>query len=117
MGAHRHLTGRISVLAVVIPLALLHAYQQNPNTPNLAAGGTGPQSFSVGPDALLALKEQGGNISVFPSNTNTITIEPRNHGTVVTPNPQSVKILYSRALNAQGHDLRKEPTLERKELA
>lgn len=91
-----------AVLAVVIPLALLHAYQQNTNNPT--ASGTGPQSFSVGPDALLSLKEQGGNISIFPSHTNIITIQPRTHGTVATPDPQHVRILYSRALNAQGHD-------------
>jgi len=88
-----------AVLAVVIPLTLLHAYQQNP-----ATGSTGPRSFAVGSDALLALKEQGGNISVFPSNTNTITVQPRAHGTIVAPNPQNVRILYSRTLTAQGHD-------------
>lgn len=91
-----------AVLAVVIPLALLHAYQQNTNTPT--ANGTSPQSFSVGSNALLSIKEQGGNISIFPSHTNTITVEPRTHGTVVAPDPRQVRILYTRTLNAQGHD-------------
>lgn len=86
-----------SVLALTLPFLLLH---QN------AAGstGTGPQSFSVGSNALLSVKEQSGNISVYPSQTNVMTITPRKSGTTLAPASGSVRILYNRTLNAQGQD-------------
>lgn len=90
-----------AVLAVAVPLLVLHLYQQPAAGAN---GGTGPQSFSVGANAVLSLKEQGGDVSVYPSNNSVITVRPRKHGTVVAPSPQSVRILYSQTVNAQGHE-------------
>lgn len=91
----------VGILAAAIPLLLLHASQQNASTLN---GGVEPQSFSVGSNAVLVIKEQGGDISVHPSNTNVITVTPRAHGTLTAPNPQNVKILYTHTSDAQGHD-------------
>lgn len=88
-----------SVLAVVVPLALLHLYQPPANSPS-----SRPRSFSVGANAVLSIKEQGGDISVYPSHNNTITVQPRNHGTAVAPDSQNVRILYDRISNAQGNE-------------
>lgn len=89
----------ISLLAVI---ALLHANEQCTNAATM--NNTGPQSFTVRSNALLSIKEQGGNISVFPSNNSTITVEARNHGTLNAPDPHQVRILYNQTLTAQGND-------------
>jgi DUF4097 and DUF4098 domain-containing protein YvlB len=58
----------------------------------------------VGSHALLSVKEQSGNISVFPSHTNVITVTPRKGGTTLAPDAGHVRILYNRSINAQGQD-------------
>lgn len=104
--SRKHLWGLIailliaSVLAVAIPLALLRTNSQGTAAP----ADTGPQNFSVGPNAWLTIKEYSGNISIYPSNTNLITITPRKSGTTLAPDPHSVHILYTSTLNAQGND-------------
>jgi len=95
----------ISIVVILIVQVIAPSHAQTPaNGSNGNFSGTGPQSFSVGPDAQLIVKEQSGNISVFPGSGNTIAVEPRNHGTLVAPNPQNVRILYSRTLNPRGND-------------
>src|SRR5579875_638302 len=92
-----------AVLAVAVPLLVLHLYQQ-PATSTNSQGSTGPQSFSVTANAVLSLKEQSGDVSVYPSNNSIITVRPRKHGTVVAPSSQSVRILYSQTTSAQGNE-------------
>jgi hypothetical protein len=92
-----------AVLAVITPLILLHAGQGPAGTAPIS-GGTGPQTFSVRAGTVLTVKEQRGDISVYPSNTNMITVTPRKHGTVLAPDAQSVRILYSRTHTVQGND-------------
>ena len=92
-----------SVVAVLIPLALIRGYQRQNDSPH-ASTGTEMQSFTVGPNALLNVKEQSGDVSVYSSNTNAITITPRNHGTLVAPDAHAVRILYTHTYTAQGND-------------
>ena len=92
----------LSLLVAITSIVWLHTYEQRTNATTQA--NTGPQSFTVGPNALLSIKEQGGDISVFPSNTNTITVIPRNHGTTLAPDPQHVHLIYNQTLNAQGNN-------------
>src|SRR4051812_4040691 len=90
-----------AIIAVAIPLSFFRANSANPNSDiNI----TEPQSFSVGPDASLVLKEQGGNVSVFPAKTSEITITPRKHQTTIAPATNEVQIRYDQVLNAQGND-------------
>ena len=92
-----------AVAAVLLPLVLMrNSLQQSAHA--YGSDGTGPQSFAVGTNALLDIKEQSGNISVYPSHTNAITITPRNHGTLVAPDPRNVRILYTHSSTAQGND-------------
>jgi len=93
----------ISLLAAILPIALLRANEQRTNAAT-TTNNTGPQSFTVRSNALLSIKEQGGNISVFPSNNSTITVEARNHGTLNASDPHQVHILYNHTLTAQGND-------------
>ncbi len=93
------------ILVIAIPLAIARTHADTPQTARSGNfAGTGAQNFSVGPNAQLIVKEQSGDISVLPGSTNTITVEPRKHGTVVAPDPQAVRILYNRTLNARGND-------------
>ena len=99
-----------SVLAVAVPLIFLHITGQQavnnahiPGTGNLV-GATGSQSFSVGPNASLIVKEQAGDVSVYPGNSNTITIQPRKHGTTLAQDTSAVHILYNRMTNTQSND-------------
>lgn len=90
----------ISLLAVAL---IMNQFQTGSHTVS-GASDTGPQSFSVGSGALLIIKEQGGNISVSPSHTQTITITPRKSGTTLAPDPHAVNLLYNRVLTSSGHD-------------
>lgn len=94
----------VSVLAIV--LTLNWVYRSGPGAATSATGnaGTGQQNFSVGPNAQLTIKEQAGNVSVYPSHNNVITITPRKSGTTLAPDPHSVNIHYDRSLNARGND-------------
>jgi hypothetical protein len=94
----------ISLLAALLSIALLRTNEQRTNAATTTTTTTGPQSFTVRSNALLSIKEQGGNISVFPSNTSTITVEARNHGTFNAPDPHQVHILYNQTMTAQGND-------------
>lgn len=87
------------IVAVVVPLSLFHDGSGIDSDHN-----TQPQSFSVGSNASLIIKEQGGNVSVFPSKTGDITVTPRKHQTTIAPDSREVNILYDRTLNAQGND-------------
>ncbi|HEY0756015.1 MAG TPA: DUF4097 family beta strand repeat-containing protein [Ktedonobacteraceae bacterium] len=90
----------VLLLAVALSVALLHKDGQD----TVNATGTGPQSFAVGSKALLVVKEQSGNISVYPSHNNLITVTPRKSGTTLAPDDHSVRILLNRTTNAQGQD-------------
>lgn len=90
----------VAVIAIVIPLSLFHLGSATSSDGHTTA----PQNFSVGPNASLIIKEQGGNVSVFPSKTGDITITPRKHQTTIAPDPHEVNILYDHTLNAQGND-------------
>lgn len=95
----------LTILAIAIPMTMAHPSMNSRNEVQSGSfPGTGPQRFSVRPNALLIVKEQSGNISVFPTATNTITIEPRTHGTLAAPDPHNVRILSSQTVNAQGND-------------
>ncbi len=63
-----------------------------------------PQSLSVKPNALLTLKEQTGNISIYPSHTNVITVTPRKGGTTLAPQANSLQLLINHTLNSHGND-------------
>src|SRR5690349_25008776 len=79
-----------SLVVILVVQAIASSHAQTPaNGSSGNLSDTGPQSFSVGSDAQLIVKEQSGNISVFPSSGNTISVEPRSHGTLVAPNPQN----------------------------
>ena len=92
-----------ALLAIIVPLVFLRVHQSSSDGTH-ASTGTGPQSFTVGSDALLSIKEQSGNVSIYPSKTNTITITPRNHGTLAAPDAHAVRILYTHSSTAQGND-------------
>lgn len=101
----------LSTLVVIVAVLVILAVSLTllPSAPwgtamSNATTGTGPQSFAVGTNALLVIKEQSGNVSVYPGKTNTITVTPRNHGTLVVPDPHSVRILYTRSSTPQGND-------------
>jgi hypothetical protein len=99
----------VSALVIVVAVLVILAVSLTllrPASPwsTTDANAASPQSFVVGTDALLILKEQSGNVSVYPSNNNSITVTPRKHGTLVAPDPHDVHILYTRSSTAQGHD-------------
>lgn len=91
------------IVAVVIPLSLFRAHS-SPGSDVDSDQNVQPQSFSLGANASLIIKEQGGNVSVFPSKTGNVTVTPRKHQTTLAPDPHAVNILYDRTLNAQGND-------------
>lgn len=93
----------ILILIITVPLLLIRNSNsvQNANSPT-STGGI--QSFQVGTDAVLSINEQGGNISVYPSNTNTFTVEPRNPGTTIISSPNVVHILSTQTHDTQGHE-------------
>jgi hypothetical protein len=92
-----------SLIAILLPLALLHRSLQQIDGAS-AATGPAPQRFSVGANAVISVKEQSGDISIYPANTNTITITPRRHGTLLAPDVHAVRILYTHTDTAQGND-------------
>ncbi len=95
--------GAVLVLLLVLAGAILllrYYYHQQTQVPG---GGnssvSSASSFTVGPNALLILKEQGGNISVYPSHTDLITVRAIRNGQPLAPDVYSNQIVAQ-----QGHD-------------
>ncbi|GCE15886.1 hypothetical protein KTT_57450 [Tengunoibacter tsumagoiensis] len=74
-----------------------------PLNPPPAAADNNPRMFHVGDHALLKLKLHAGDVSVQTADSDTLTVEPRKHGTLNAPDYTSVHILYDQITNAQGH--------------